>query len=214
MFGMFLRKPRLWDQSAKKDNGPTAAILGYFSPGVEELLVSFLNNQREINTSQLTAATTDVLVLLLWTRPGMFPQQRTKFSSSLGQHGCFWSFLLQCRWHRKTLPWHLTDSHSMHTIRPTLAVASPDWTYEPAYEARRRPLQQSEASGHTLGRALLRGIRPLVWLRRRVQEVTAHIQGEGQEAAVQVHHHVLLKGAEGGGAALKKVGEGHSHENQ
>lgn len=49
----------------KKDNGPKAAILGYFSPGVEELLVSFLNNLREINTSQLTAATTDVLVLLL-----------------------------------------------------------------------------------------------------------------------------------------------------
>lgn len=39
----------------------------------------------------------------------------------------------------------------------------------------------------------LRGIWTVVWMRRGIQEVTAHIQGERQQPAVQVHHHVLLR---------------------
>lgn len=75
--------------------------------------------------------------------------------------------------------------------------------YEPAHDETRRrrpPERQSEpagakASGHGLGRALLlRGIGTLVRVRRRVQEVAAHVEGERQQAAVQVHHHVLLVG--------------------
>ena len=51
---------------------------------------------------------------------------------------------------------------------------------------------RSTHAGHAALR--LRGrICPVVRLGRGVQEVTAHVQWEGQEPAVQVHHHVLLK---------------------
>ena len=51
---------------------------------------------------------------------------------------------------------------------------------------------RSTHAGHAALR--LRGrICPVVRLGRGVQEVTAHVQREGQEPAVQVHHHVLLK---------------------
>lgn len=121
------------------------------------------------------------------------------------QSFCLQSFLTKTWKHmtqKQFAPWHLTDSHSMHTLRPTSLVMSlgsyvrAGVQQHPAAATNATAAAaaaREETSGHALGRALLlRGIRTLVWVRRRVQEVAAHVQGEGQQAAVQVHHHVLL----------------------
>lgn len=48
-------------------------------------------------------------------------------------------------------------------------------------------------SGHTASAALLfRGVWSLVWMGRRVQEITADVEREWQQTTVQVHHHILL----------------------
>lgn len=142
------------------------------------------------------------------------------FPSSLSQHRSNFTWQHRTKKHFAVAPHRLTQhahdtSHVVGGVAGFERTSRRTMTPRGGHQCSSGPGQPEEASGHALGCALLlRGIGTLVWVRRRVQEVAAHVQGEGQQAAVQVHHHVLLCEDEEEGLRRCAQGLEPSHKNQ